>query len=132
MTGSWNASGVRSEQQRGGDEPAEHDDARDHHGDARSRQGFAFADRGVRRPPSASCQGSGHDTRHDQQDPNRLPRPMERLPRQEPCGCDAGGDECERRPKPRKIPFTVPARPDEIAIKTRDGPDRREKRAGCR
>jgi hypothetical protein len=96
---------------------AEHDDARDHHGDARSRQGFAFADRGVRRPPSASCQGSGHDTRHDQQDPNRLPRPMERLPRQEPCGCDAGGDEYERRPKPRKIPFTVPARPDEIAIK---------------
>jgi hypothetical protein len=49
--------------------------------------------------------------------PNRLPRPMERLPRQEPCGCDAGGDEYERRPKPRKIPFTVPARPDEIAIK---------------
>ena len=37
---------------------------------------------------------------------NRLPRPMERLSRQEPCGCDAGGDECERRPEPRKIrPF---------------------------
>ena len=31
---------------------------------------------------------------------------MERLPRQEPCGCDAGGDECERRPQPREIrPF---------------------------
>jgi len=27
-------------------------------------------------------------------------------PRQEPCGCDAGSDECERRPQPRKIrPF---------------------------
>ena len=45
-------------------------------------------------------------TSHDQRDPNRLPRPMERLPRQQPRGCDAGGDECERRPKPRKIrPF---------------------------
>jgi hypothetical protein len=32
--------------------------------------------------------------------------PMERLPRQEPCGGDTGGDECERRPQPRKIrPF---------------------------
>jgi hypothetical protein len=46
MTTSWNASGVRSEQERGGDEPADHDDARDHHGDARSRKGFAFSDRG--------------------------------------------------------------------------------------
>ena len=49
------------------------------------------------------CDGSGHDTREDQQDPDRLPRPMKRLPRKEPCGCDAGGDECERRPQPRKI-----------------------------
>ena len=96
----------RPEEERGGDEPADHDDARDHHGDARTRQGFAFADRGVHRPPSAPCQGGGHDTSHDQQDPNRLPRPMERLPGQQPCGCDAGGDECERRPKPREIrPF---------------------------
>jgi hypothetical protein len=31
---------------------------------------------------------------------------MERLPGQEPCGCDAGRDECERSPQPRKIrPF---------------------------
>jgi hypothetical protein len=105
-TRSWEVSWGRSEEERGGDEPADHDNARDHRCDAWSRQGFTFADRGVHRPPSAPCQGSGHDTRHDQQDPNRLPRPMERLPRKEPCGCDAGSDECERSPKPRKIrPF---------------------------
>ena len=61
--------------------------------------------RGSRRPSPAigAVRGSGHDTREDQQDSDRLPRPMERLPREEPCGCDAGGDECERRPQPRKI-----------------------------
>jgi hypothetical protein len=99
-------SGVRSEQERGSDEPGQHDDARDHHGDARSRQGFAFADRGVHRSPSAPRQSSGHDTRHDQQDANRVPRPTERLPRQEPYGGDAGGGKRERRPKPGEIrPF---------------------------
>ena len=50
---SWNAAGVRPEQERDRDEPAEHDDASDHHRFPRSRQGFAFADSGVHRPPSA-------------------------------------------------------------------------------
>ena len=47
----------------------------------RGAAGFAFADRGVHRPPSAPRHGCSHDTRQDQQDPDRLPRPMERLPR---------------------------------------------------
>src|SRR5436190_4763801 len=42
---SWNVSWVRSEQERDRDEPTEHDDDRDHHGDPRGRHGFAFADR---------------------------------------------------------------------------------------
>ena len=62
-------------------------------GDARSRHRYAFVIRGVHRSPSVPCEGRGHDTREDQQDADRLPRPMERLPSQEPCGGDAGGDE---------------------------------------
>ncbi len=69
----------------------------------RSRHGFAFADRRVRRSPSAPCEGRRHDSREDQQDANRLPRPRERLPRQEPGGGDAGGDEGERCPQPSQI-----------------------------